>query len=362
MKLGLGLYRALLSPENVRFARQIGATHIVAHIPGGFSRGKDRVITSDAEQAGFGISRGDDPIWRYEGLADLKAMINAEGLALEALENFEPAHWYDVLLDGPRRAEQMAHLKQIIRNVGRVGIPVFGYYFSLAGVWGRTEGPFARGGARSVDFADPPQTPIPAGMVWNMVYDPDRFDPGGLSGAVGPVTPAEMWRRLERFLDELLPVAEEAGVKLAFHPDDPPLPELRGTPRLVTHPDHFQRVLDLRPSPASLIELCVGTVSEMPGGDVYACVDRYSRANRLAYVHLRNVRGKAPHYHEMFVDDGDTDMLRVLRILAANGYEGVLIPDHTPLVECAAPWHAGMAYAIGWMRAALAAIERSQAG
>jgi mannonate dehydratase len=62
----------------------------------------------------------------------------------------------------------------------------------------------------------------------------------------------------------------------------------------------------------------------------------------------------------MFVDDGDTDMLRVLRILRANGYDGILIPDHTPLLECAAPWHAGMAYAIGWMRAAVAGIERGQ--
>ena len=358
MKLGLGLYRTLLTPENLRFARQVGVTHIVAHIPGGFSRGKGKVITSDAARAGFGISDGDDPIWSFEGLRDLKSTINAEGLELEALENFEPAHWYDVLLDGPRRAEQMAHLKQIVRDVGRLGIPTIGYNFSLAGVWGRTEGAFARGGARSVGFADPPQTPIPAGMVWNMVYDPDRFDPSGQKGTVGRVTSAEMWRRIEGFLAELLPVAEEAGVTLAFHPDDPPLSELRGAARLVTHRDHFQRVLDLCPSPASMIELCVGTVSEMPGADVYACVDRYSRAGRLAYIHLRNVRGKAPHYQEMFVDDGDTDILRVLRILHANGYDGVLIPDHTPLLECAAPWHAGMAYAIGWMRAALAMIER----
>ena len=105
-----------------------------------------------------------------------------------------------------------------------------------------------------------------------------------------------------------------------------------------------------------MIELCVGTVSEMPGADVYECVDRYSRAGRLAYIHLRNVHGKAPHYQEMFVDDGDTDMRRVLRILHANRYDGVLIPDHTPLLECAAPWHAGMAYAIGWMRAAVAGM------
>ena len=105
-------------------------------------------------------------------------------------------------------------------------------------------------------------------------------------------------------------------------------------------------------------EFCIGTISEMPGGDVYAAIDRYSQAGRLAYVHLRNVQGKAPNYHEMFVDDGDTDMLRVLRILHKNGFDGVLIPDHTPLLECEAPWHAGMAFALGWMRAAMTLIER----
>lgn len=86
---------------------------------------------------------------------------------------------------------------------------------------------------------------------------------------------------------------------------------------------------------------------------LYATVDRYSQAGRLAYVHFRNVKGKAPNYHEMFVDEGDADMLRVIRILHKNGFDGVLIPDHSPLLECAAPWYAGMAYALGWMKAAL---------
>ena len=81
-----------------------------------------------------------------------------------------------------------------------------------------------------------------------------------------------------------------------------------------------------------------------------------SAADKLAYVHLRNVRGKAPDYREMFIDDGDTDMLRVLRILHRNGFDGVLIPDHTPLLECDAPWHASMAHALGWMRAAMMSI------
>ena len=358
MKLGLGLYRALLTPENLRFAKQAGATHIVAHLPGHFTRGQDKIITSDNAQAGFGISEPDDPMWTYEGLRDLKALINHAGLELEALENFAPAHWYDVLLDGPRRNEQMAHMKQIIRDMGRVGIGTMGYCFTIAGVWGRTEGAYARGGARSVGFENPIQTPIPAGMVWNMVYDPDQFNPDNPQATVGVVTSAEIWRRFAAFLAELMPVAEEAGVKLALHPDDPPLPELRGAARLIYHPDHFQRAIDLNPSPMNTLEFCIGTISEMPGGDVYAAIDRYSQARRLAYVHFRNVQGKAPNYHEMFVDDGDTDMLRALRILHKNDFDGVIIPDHTPLLECAAPWHAGMAYALGWMKAALAVIEQ----
>lgn len=358
MKLGLGLYRNLINPETLRFARQVGVTHIVAHLPGHFTRDKDTIITSDQAAYGFGVSEADDPIWTDQGLRDLRATVNGEGFELEALENFAPSHWYDVLLDGPRRAEQMARLAAIVRDVGRAGIRTFGYNFSIAGVWGRTEGSFARGGARSVGFENPRQTPIPAGMVWNMVYDPDRFRPDGPTEVVGPVSAEEMWRRLAGFLREMMPVAEESGVTLALHPDDPPLPTLRGAARLVYHPDFYQRVYELAPSPRNAIEFCVGTVSEMADADVYEAVDRYSRAGRIAYVHLRNVRGKVPYYHETFIDDGETDMLRVLRILHRNGFDGVIIPDHAPLLACPAPWHASMAHALGWIRAAITAVER----
>ena len=355
MKLGLGLYRDLLTPEHLRFAKQAGCTHIIAHIPGQFTRG-DEIITSDDADAGFGLSDPNDPMWSYEGLRDLKALVESEGLVLEALENFASAHWYDVLLDGPKRDVQMADLKQIIRDMGRVGIPTMGYYFTLAGVWGRTEGPFSRGAARSVGFENPEQTSIQGGMIANMIYDLDRFNARKPGDAVASVTEEEMLRRLEGFLAEMLPVAEEAGVTMAFHPDDPPLPVLRNTGRLVYHGDHFQRVLDLHPSPASRIEFCVGTITEMPGTDVYETVERYSKLGKLAYVHLRNVQGKAPNYHEMFIDDGDADMIRVLRILKNNNFDGVLIPDHTPLIECGAAWHAGMAYTLGWMRAVMTMI------
>jgi mannonate dehydratase len=231
-----------------------------------------------------------------------------------------------------------------------------GYNFSIAGVCGRTTGPYARGGAMSVGMEGPLDEPMPNGMVWNMIYDAQAP-----KGFVASATPDELWRRLENFLREIVPVAEQAGVKLALHPDDPPMPTMRGQPRLVYQSRLYQKVADLNPSPANAFEFCVGTLAEMvPQGsdDVYEAVETYSRQGRLAYVHLRNVRGQVPFYKETFIDEGEVDVLRVLSILKRNHFDGVIIPDHTPQMSCAAPWHAGMAYALGYLRAALQGIDK----
>lgn len=354
MKLGLGLYRRMLTPDNFRFARQAGCTHIVAHLTDYFR--ENRVHGTDGEGRTWGVSASGSRIWDEEELADLKRAINAEGLELAALENFDPAHWHDVLLDGPRKKEQMESVKSLIRAMGRVGIPVMGYNFSIAGVWGHVEGPYARGGAVSVGFLGaegPRETPIPLGQVWNMIYDPEAP-----AGTIGSVSSEQLWARLGEFLHEIIPVAEEAGVRMALHPDDPPMPTIRNTARLVYQPWMYDRVFDIAPSPANAIEFCVGSLAEMTEGDVYEVVDTYSRRRAIGYVHLRNVRGKVPSYREVFIDEGDVDVFRVLRILHANGYDGVIIPDHTPRMTCEASWHAGMAHALGFIKAAMMAIQR----
>lgn len=352
MKLGLGLYRHMLTHENFRFAKQAGATHIVAHLTDYFH--SDDSLNTASGDASWGYTDPARPLWSYEELRDLRAAINAEGLELEALENLDPAFWYDVLLDGPRKPAQLENVKSIIRAMGRAGIPCLGYNFSIAGVWGRVSGAWTRGEAESVGFVGtdgPAETPIPNGMVWNMLYD--RHAP---PGDIGTVTSEQLWSRLEDFLHAVLPVAEAAGVRLALHPDDPPLPTLRGTARLVYQPRLYQRLLELAPSPANGLEFCIGTLAEMTEGDIYEVVDHYSKQGVIGYVHFRNVRGKVPRYHEVFVDEGDVDMIRVARILHANGFDGVVIPDHTPQMTCDAPWHAGMAYALGYMRAVLTLI------
>jgi mannonate dehydratase len=350
MKIGLGLYRHQLDRAHFDFARQCGATHLVVHLVDYFNQGdhnpNDNQPTGDVD--GWGRAGDASRLWSVEELRSLKREINAAGLELEAIENFDPAHWYDVLLDGPEKARQLEDLKTIIRRIGDAGIPVMGYNFSIAGVAGRITGPLARGDAISVGMDGVDDTPVPLGMVWNMVYAPDAP-----AGTLPEISHDELWRRLEEFLAALLPVAEAAGVKLAAHPDDPPMPRVRRQPRLVYQPDMYQRLIGLNSSPANMLEFCVGTLAEMTEGDVYDAVDRYSRQGRIAYVHLRNIIGKAPHYHETFIDEGDVDMARVLHILHRNGFDGVVIPDHTPQMTCRAPWHAGMAHALGFIQGVL---------
>jgi len=353
MKLGLGLYRHMLTPENFQFARQAGATHIVAHLVDYFRGGahKSRDDQPTGTDRGWGLAGDPDQIWTLEELLALRRKVEAAGLKLEAIENFDPAHWHDILLDGPKRARQIENVKTILRRLGRAGIPVMGYNFSIAGVAGRATGNYARGQAPAVGMEGPCDIPMPKGMVWNMIYDPLAPE-----GALPAVEAEELWRRFEAFLTEVIPVAEEAGVKLALHPDDPPMPTVRGQPRLVYQPRFFQKVIDLNPSPSNALEFCIGSLAEMTEGDIYDVVDSYSRQGRLGYIHFRNVRGKVPEYRETFIDEGDVDMLRVLEILQRNRFQGVLIPDHTPQMACAAPWHAGMAYALGYMRGAMQAL------
>ncbi|GAA1684797.1 mannonate dehydratase [Microbacterium lacus] len=353
MKVGLGIPGPILNDETLIFARQAGATHIVAHFVSGLLGEKEDTWL----RGGLRRSYENDPRYDYESLVELRDRASEQGLTLESIENFAPADWYDVLLDGPRRDEQMDRVKQVVRNVGRAGIPTMGYNFSIAGVWGRPHQPTARGGALSATFANSEQTPIPRGMVWNMVYDAELYERSLRNGDfVEPISQEQLWDRYSRFLNEILPVAEESGVILALHPDDPPLPELRGAARLVHRAHIYDRVLGLNRSPSNAMEFCVGTLSEMPDQDIYEVVEHFVATGRIQYVHLRNVQGRVPDYRETFIDEGYVDMQRILRILHEGGFDGVVIPDHTPLIATSSPWHTGMAYALGWIRSAMKAV------
>jgi mannonate dehydratase len=355
MKLGFGLYKHMLNEAHYRFAKQCGATHIIVHLVDYFGHEKNNKKNANqpiGEKEGWGTA-GDGKLWILEDLLKIKNEINSHGLELEGIENFDPAIWHDILLDGPKKEAQMELVKEQIRIVGKAGIPVFGYNFSLAGVSSRTTGTYARGSAVSVGMeGEVDETPIPNGMVWNMVYDENAA-----KGVLPMIDHEELWSRLKYFLNNIIPVAEEAGVKMAAHPDDPPLPYVRNTPRLVYQPQLYQKLIDTKPSKSNQLEFCLGSIAEMTAGDVHEATDLYSKQNKIAYIHFRNVVGKVPNYKEVFVDEGDIDMIRILRILKANNFEGVMIPDHTPQMSCDGSWYAGMAFAMGYMKAAITIVN-----
>jgi mannonate dehydratase len=359
MKIGLGLYRHMLTPEFYDFARQAGCTHVIVHLVDYFNQGSTNPRNNQptgSKYEPWGVAGDPNELWRVEDLKRLRADIERSGLVLEGIENLDPAHWHDILLDGPKRSQQIENVKTIVRRMGEAGIPVLGYNFSLAGVCGRVTAPLGRGHAVTVGMDGPAdEVPIPNGTIWNMVYDT-----GAPAGTVPSISHEELWRRLQRFLEDITPVAEKSGVRLAAHPDDPPMPTMRKQPRLVYQPRMYQKLIDLAPSRSNGLELCVGTMAEMTEGDIYGAIDSYSKQGRIAYIHLRNVVGKVPHYRETFIDEGDVDMLRILAILHRNAFDGVIIPDHTPQMSCSAPWHAGMAHTIGYILAAKAALNAPQ--
>lgn len=354
MRVGLTLAGDHLNDDGAKFAAEIGVTDIVVHLTN-YSRNADQTPYLNGGVGPIGGDCRGDRLWSYDDFSRVIAMLGQHGLRLAALENFSPNFWSDVLLDGPEKRAQMEGLKRLVRDAGKAGVPIIGYNFSIAGVWGWTRRAEARGGAMTTVFdmaAIDPDEPIPDGMVWNMRYRDARPSTPPVR-----VSEAELWDRLSTFLKELVPIAAEAGVRLAAHPDDPPAKELRGTARLVNSHEKYDRLLSIVDSPSNALEFCLGSLQEMPGGDIYETTRRFARKKKIAYVHFRNVKGKVPRYVESFVDDGDIDMAEIVRILREENYDGVLVPDHVPELDCPAPWHAGHAYTVGYMRALVGRAE-----
>jgi len=341
MKVGLGFYPNILTEDTLAFAKQIGVSHIMVHIPD--------VTVMPNEHLGY---------WTLEDLKALVKRVESHGLRLEAIENFQPFHWHEILLDYPNKQKQMDNVKRTIENMGRAGIPIMGYCMTIVGVVGRKMLPLARGGAKTPVFRrddiEDFDTPVPHGYAWSrqIVNDP----PPGDQGFVSEET---MWERLDYFLDQILPVAEEFNVQMAAHPDDPPVPVLRQVSRLLTGIEKYERMFERHKSDKCMVEFCQGTFSEMPKGPdyVYEAIDHFSKKNKISYVHFRNVRGQLPNYYEEFIDTGDVDMIRALKIFQKNGYANMLIPDHVPTMAVKEPWVSGVAYAIGYIRALMKALD-----
>ena len=174
---------------------------------------------------------------------------------------------------------------------------------------------------------------------------------------IGPVGEKEMWERFLYFAKPIVAAAEKAHVRLSMHPCDPPAPNMRGVARIFHSTDGLRRFLQEVPSSASGITFCQGTITEM-GVNVLEEIRYFATRGKINLVHFRAVRGRFPHYTEVFIDEGDVDMLLAMKAFKDSGYSGPFVSDHTPRVEGDTPWGIiGRTYSHGYMNALVHAVN-----
>lgn len=328
MRVGLGQF---MDPteERLAYIRQLGVRDINLNM---YQYDPNYPHLPDAESMPL---EGEDK-WSYESLVALRERIEASGLRLNAIENFPVSFYKDIILGGENREEQLENVKTTIRNMGRAGIPIFGYHWMANGVW-RTGETKVRGGATATAF------------------DLDSADDSLTDGR--RYTEDELWRNYTRFVEETVPVAEEAGIKLCLHPDDPPVEELGGIPRLFRNFENFKRAMDIAESEYHGLEFCLGCWSQI-GENLTEVIEYFGERDKLFYVHFRDVEGTIPAFHETFVDEGNYDSYEVMQTLKRTGFSGMMIPDHTPHLQDDTDWeHRGRAHAVGYLQGLLRAVS-----
>jgi mannonate dehydratase len=298
--------------------------------------------------------------WAYADIKRLVDRVGAFGLRVEAIENL-PNHFYDkVLLGVHGRDEQIEHVRATITNLGRAGVPVLGLNFMLQSVWRTDLGPSGRGGAH-VSAYDHATAADPARRdeIWVARRDrriadaKDSWVRGAHLGGDATIGHEHLWANYEYFVRALVPAAEDAGVRICFHPDDPPAAGLHGVARILTTVNALERAATVVDSDALGTELCLGTVSEMGGrAAVLDAVHRLGARGKIFYVHLRDVAGTMPAFRECFLGEGNYSPLEVIRALHDVGFDGFILDDHTPgLVGDDAYGYRGRAHALGYIQA-----------
>ena len=305
-----------INDENLTLAAQCGVTDLVA-----------RYYGSDVAE----LTRLQEWAARY-------------GMQIPVVEGYLPIERLKLGIDD---GTELAAMKTLIRQMGDAGVPLLCYNFMSGTDWVRTNLQVpARGGATVSEFR---------------IADVERAVSLNTHGAPsGPlVTAEELWRNLDRFLNELLPHCERAGVTLAMHPDDPPLPMFLGRARIMNSVESFERLVALAPSPHNAICFCQGTFAAM-GVDVPATIRRLG--SHIRYVHCRDVAGTPDSFVETFHDNGPTDMVAAMRAYHEAGFSGPLRPDHVPMYvdEEGEPGYTmlGRLFAYGYLRGLMQSVER----
>jgi mannonate dehydratase len=286
--------------------KQCGVRHVVALLRN--AEQEQRMFASVGGR-GAGAS-GDEVPWEEEAIRQDIETFAEHGFDVVAIEDTAPMDMARLGLPG--RDEQIEHVQQQIRAMGRLGIPVLCYNWMAISSWTRTDiAVESRGGALVTGFREAATTQLPP------------------LAAAGEVTTEQLWNALEYFLHAVVPVAEEAGVRLGMHPDDPPLDAVRGVPRIMSSVDAFRRLLSIYPSPNNGVTFCQGNFALM-SNDLPGLIREFGAQDVIQFVHLRDVRGNVHDFVETFHDDGQNDLAACMRAYAEVGFSGPVRPDHVP--------------------------------
>ena len=320
MKLALALQPS--NEQRWMLARQIGVNHAIVSV--------NRVLTR--------IKREN----YLDTLTKIKADYEASGLTIAGVES-HPVDAEKIKLGLPGRDEEIANYCAVIEALGKVGIPMCCYNF-MAGIgWYRTKVDVPeRGGALSSEF------------------DNNIAEQQGLT-RWGKISEEKIWDNLTYFLKRIIPVAEKAGVKMALHPDDPPLSPLRGIGRILTNGEAFRRVLRIVPSPVNGITFCQANFKLM-GENIKSLVREFGGQGKIFFIHLRDVKGTRERFCETFHDNGPTDMAEMLKLYHEVGFRGPIRPDHAPTLageENDRPGYAmqGKVFAVGYIKGIAQALN-----
>jgi mannonate dehydratase len=267
------------------------------------------------------------------------ARVKNYGLRLSVVEGYIPLS--DAIRGGSQREVQIENVQRLIEAMGQNGIEVLCYNWMPNDDWTRTEFEVpTRGGALTNEF--------------NLASVKSTFAP-----AAQRLSTEKLWENLEYFLRAIVPVAEKSNVKLAMHPDDPPLRELSGSSQIMHEPEDYERLFQIMPSPNNGMCLCGGVYSSL-GYDVAALVRRFGEL--IHYAHFRDVQGTVPHFVEAFHDDGQQNMAAIMRAYHDIGFTGPMRPDHVPKLDgedglADGYTMLGRLFAVGYMRGLMHAVE-----
>jgi mannonate dehydratase len=293
----------------------------------------------------------DKGFYSFETLITTRTAVESYGLQCGNLRLL-PWRWtYKWMLGLPGREEQIENYLTTIRNVGAAGIPIITYNMHALRFYRTSRNALARGGANatSFDFELVRNAPLMSGgpgTDMDLVPESHRK----------PITDQQMWSNLEYFLKAATPVAEQAGVRLALHPDDPPIPQIAGVARIMRSPEAFRKMLDLVPSKASGIAFCQGCFTEM-GADIPAEIRYFGGKGKIFFVDFRNIIGKPDRFREAFPDEGQADLVAAMKAYKEVGFKGPMTPDHVVHMHGDTEWgHRYWAYAIGHIKGLAAAV------